>query len=334
VGIVFERARRRAGPRTSYFQLGNAPFWAIHLTALGGAILYGVSLAGVALALGAYFARMVLVTAGYHRYFSHRAFRTSRAFQFVLAVLAQSSAQKGVLWWASHHRRHHRTSDTPQDVHSPRQHGFWYAHLGWILSDEWTATDLTLVSDLARFPELRLLNHKGVQLLPAVALAAAFALIGGAHALVWGFFVSTVLLWHGSFSINSLAHLFGRRRYATGDDSRNNWLLAIATTGEGWHNNHHHYQSSANQGFFWWELDVTYYVLRLLQLTGLVWDLRRPPREVRTGGSRSMRPAFPPAPPRWSPTAGSAREDDAGHAANVRTPARRPTRPPRPGENP
>jgi stearoyl-CoA desaturase (Delta-9 desaturase) len=275
-----DRSRRRATPRTSYFQLGNAPFWAVHLTAVVGVAACGVSLGGIALALGAYFARMFLVTAGYHRYFSHRAFKTSRPFQFILALLAQSSAQKGVLWWASHHRRHHKYSDTANDVHSPAQRGFWYSHLGWILSDEWTATDLRLVPDLARYPELRLLNRKGVQLLPAVALALAFALIGGFHALVWGFFVSTVLLWHGSFSINSLAHLFGRRRYATSDDSRNNWLLAIATTGEGWHNNHHHYQSAANQGFFWWEIDVTYYLLALLERIGLVWDLRRPPPDV------------------------------------------------------
>jgi stearoyl-CoA desaturase (Delta-9 desaturase) len=268
---------------SNYFQRGNAPFWAVHLAALGGVVTCGLSLGGVALALVAYFVRMALVTAGYHRYFSHRAFKTSRAFQLVLAVLAQSSAQKGVLWWASHHRRHHKTSDTDADVHSPTQHGFWYSHLGWILSSEWTATDLRLVPDLAKYPELHVLNHKGIQLLPAVALAVAFALIGGVEALVWGFFVSTVLLWHGSFAINSLAHLFGSRRYATSDNSRNNWLLAIATTGEGWHNNHHHYQSSANQGFFWWEIDVTYYLLRFLELIGLVWDLRRPPPDVVRG---------------------------------------------------
>ena len=282
------RDRRRhfrivANPRTNYLQLGNMPFWAVHAAALGGVITCGVSLGGIALALAAYFARMALVTAGYHRYFSHRAFKTSRAFQFVLAVLAQSSAQKGVLWWASHHRRHHKTSDTAADVHSPAQRGFWYSHLGWILSSEWTATDLGLVPDLAKYPELHVLNRKGIQLLPAVALAVACALIGGAQALVWGFLVSTVLLWHGSFAINSLAHLFGSRRYATSDDSRNNWLLAIATTGEGWHNNHHHYQSSANQGFLWWEIDVTYYLLRFLQLIGLVWDLRRPPPDVVAG---------------------------------------------------
>src|SRR5581483_9834583 len=225
------------------------------VAAVAGVIAVGWSWSGLALAVGAYFVRMFIVTAAYHRYFSHRAFKTSRPFQLVLALAAQSAAQKGVLWWAAHHRWHHKHSDTPRDVHSARQRGFWYAHVGWILGAEWDETDLSAVPDLAKFPELRFLNRKSVQLLPAVALGAACFLAGGLPGLVWGFLVSTVMLWHGSFSINSLSHLFGGRRYATSDDSRNNLALALITTGEGWHNNHHHYQSSANQGFFWWEID-------------------------------------------------------------------------------
>ncbi len=255
-------------------------FWGVHVAALAGVVLLGWSWSGVALALASYFVRMVVVTAGYHRYFAHRAFKTSRLFQFVLAVGAQSAAQRGVLWWASHHRWHHKYSDTPKDVHSARQRGFFHSHVGWVISPEWDKTDTTLVADLLKFPELRLLDRPGVHMLPTTLLALAFLLIGGAHALVWGYLVSTVLLWHGSFAINSLAHLWGTRRYATDDDSRNNWLLALLTTGEGWHNNHHHYQSSANQGFRWWEIDLTYYVLRGLAALGLVWDLRRPPREA------------------------------------------------------
>jgi stearoyl-CoA desaturase (delta-9 desaturase) len=240
---------------------------------------------GVLLAIASYFVRMVLVTAAYHRYFSHRAFKTSRAFQFLLALGAQSSAQKGVLWWASHHRHHHKYSDTPKDIHSVRRSGFWHSHIGWILGSEWNDTNHEVISDLTKFRELRFLNHRAVNLLPAVALAAACWWLGGATGLVWGFLVSTVMLWHGSFSINSLSHMFGKRRYETTDDSRNNWALAILTTGEGWHNNHHHYQSSANQGFRWWEIDVTFYVLRALELFGFVWDLRRPPRAVITGAA-------------------------------------------------
>jgi stearoyl-CoA desaturase (delta-9 desaturase) len=268
---------------TSYFRVTTVLFWLVHLAALAGVIYCGWSWRGAALAVGMYFARMFVVTAAYHRYFSHRAFKTSRVFQFILAVGAQSAAQKGVLWWAGHHRWHHKHSDTPLDVHSARQRGFWFSHLGWILSPTWNDTDVTMVADLAKYPELRFLNRTSVQLLPAFGLGLAFLLLGGMHGLVWGFMVSTVLVWHGSFSINSLSHLFGRRRYATTDDSRNSWALAILTTGEGWHNNHHHYQSSANQGFRWWEIDLTYYLLRLMQAVGLVWDLRRPPREVLAG---------------------------------------------------
>jgi stearoyl-CoA desaturase (delta-9 desaturase) len=265
---------------TSYVRATTVLFWSVHVAALAGVLHLGLSWGGVALAVGSYFVRMFVVTAAYHRYFSHRAFKTSRVFQFILAFGAQTAAQKGVIWWASHHRWHHKHSDTGQDVHSAKLRGFWYSHLGWIMRPDWNATDDGMVSDLSRYPELRFLNHTAIQMLPTVVLAMAFLLLGGLHALVWGYFVSTVLLWHGSFSINSLSHLFGKKRYATGDESRNNWFLALLTTGEGWHNNHHRYQSSANQGFRWWEIDVTFYLLRLMAAVGLVWDLRRPPREI------------------------------------------------------
>jgi stearoyl-CoA desaturase (delta-9 desaturase) len=266
-----------------YLKANPILFLVVHLTVLGGVLLTGWSWEGFALAVAVYYVRMVVVTAGYHRYFSHRSFSTSRVFQFLLAVGAQSAAQKGVLWWASHHRWHHKYSDTERDVHSPRMRGFWYAHIGWIFSDAWNATDTRLIPDLCKYPELRWLDKDGYQLLPAFALGLALLLLGGTFGLLWGFMVSTVLLWHGSFAINSFAHLFGKRRYVTTDDSRNNWLLAILTTGEGWHNNHHHYPSSSRQGFFWWEIDLTYYVLRLLALLGLVWDLRHAPDAVLAG---------------------------------------------------
>jgi stearoyl-CoA desaturase (delta-9 desaturase) len=267
-------------PWTAYLRSTSVAFWGVHIAAIVGVISLGLSWRGVTLALASYFIRMFVVTAAYHRYFSHRAFKTSRWFQFVLALGAQSAAQKGVIWWASHHRHHHKHSDSPKDVHSPVQTGFWHSHVGWVIRPDWVGTDETGVSDLSRFPELRFLNRPEMAMMPTIALALAFLLIGGVHCLVWGYFVSTVLLWHGSFSINSLSHVFGDKRYDTGDDSRNNWALAILTTGEGWHNNHHHYQSSARQGFRWWEVDLTYYVLRLFAVVGLVWDLREPPRNV------------------------------------------------------
>ena len=259
----------------------SLPFFAIHVAAIVGACLVGWHWWYPVAAIVAYFARMTFVTIGYHRYFSHRSFKTSRAFQFVLAFLAQSSAQKGALWWAAHHRDHHKYSDQPLDIHSPRQKGLWMAHVGWILCHKYDETKYDRIKDFAQYPELRWLNK--YHLVPAVALAVAMALIGGAPLLVWGFFVSTVLLWHGTFTINSLSHVFGSTRYPSNDDSKNNWLLALITGGEGWHNNHHYYQSTANQGFFWWEVDTSYYALRAMSAVGLVWDLRTPPKHIRDG---------------------------------------------------
>ena len=261
-----------------YFHPGSWPFWGIHLVAIAGVVLSGFSWSGLGLALAFYFGRMVWVSIVYHRYFSHRTFKTSRWFQAVLAFGAQTALQRGVLWWAAHHRHHHKHSDQPEDVHSPRQDGFWFSHLGWSTSRESERFDGSSVKDLAKYPELRWLNkHKHT---PGVILAVVLFLIGGAHALVWGFFVSTVILWHGTFTINSLSHVIGSRRYATNDDSKNNWLLALITLGEGWHNNHHHYMTSCRQGFRWYEVDLSYYGLRVLAAVGLIWDLREPPAHV------------------------------------------------------
>jgi stearoyl-CoA desaturase (delta-9 desaturase) len=235
----------------------------------------------VALGVGSYLLRMWAITAGYHRYFSHRTFKTSRVFQFLLALLGTSAMQNGPIWWASWHRSHHRHADTPTDAHSPVQHGFWQAHMGWILSGKFDHPDLSNVRDLTRFPELRFLDrHKW---LPLIAYAVACYAIAGWAGVVWGFVLSSVVVLHATALINSLAHVWGSRRYATADGSRNNGLLALLTLGEGWHNNHHHAMSSTRQGFFWWEIDVTYYVLRGLAWVGLVWDLREPSRKMLAG---------------------------------------------------
>jgi stearoyl-CoA desaturase (delta-9 desaturase) len=218
------------------------------------------------------------VTAGYHRYFAHRSFHTSRLFQFVLAFGAQTSAQKGALWWAAHHRRHHRYADTERDLHSP-QRGFWWSHVGWILCDRYGPTDFDAIPDFARYPELRYLNRH--DWIPPWALGAACFVIGGWSGLIIGFFCSTVLLWHTTFSINSLAHVIGRRRYDTNDTSGNSFALAAMTGGEGWHNNHHRFPTAARQGFRWWEIDTTYYILRALSWARIVRDLRQPPASVR-----------------------------------------------------
>jgi stearoyl-CoA desaturase (Delta-9 desaturase) len=293
--------------RPRYRATENFPFWGVHIVALAGIIYYGWSWAGLGLAVILYFTRMFFVTAVYHRYFSHRTFKTSRFFQFVLAFLAQTSLQKGVLWWAGHHRRHHKYSDLPEDVHSVKQRGFWWAHVGWILSDQHNVTEWDRVRDFATYPELRLINTPLVNLLPGILLSVILFLVGGAHALLWGFFVSTVLLWHGTFTINSLTHVFGSTRYASNDESKNNWFLAIITMGEGWHNNHHRYQSSCNQGFYWWEYDVTYWLLRGMQALRLISEVRVAPQEILDEGRRPLAAATeatvvpPPVPPAVDP---------------------------------
>jgi stearoyl-CoA desaturase (delta-9 desaturase) len=253
------------------------PFVVMHFACLL-AIWTGITWQAVAICAGLCWVRIFAIGAGYHRYFSHRAYSTSRSFQFVLAVLSQSTAQKSVLWWAAMHRHHHLYSDTEQDVHSPRHRGFVYSHFGWIFSRVNDTADLVKVDDLARYPELMWLHR--YELVPAVVLAVLCLLVGGWPGLVVGFFWSTVLVYHATFCINSLAHVRGRKRYVTGDDSRNNWLLAFFTMGEGWHNNHHAYQTSARQGFRWWEIDSTFYILKALSRLRLVWDLKTPPLSV------------------------------------------------------
>jgi stearoyl-CoA desaturase (delta-9 desaturase) len=255
----------------------TVPFILVHLACFA-AIWTGVTWKAVALGVALYWLRMFGITAGYHRYFSHRSYATSRGFQLVLTCLAQSSAQKSVLWWAAKHRHHHLFSDTEHDVHSPRHTGFFFAHLGWIFVRKHEQVDLVKVGDFTKYPELMWL-HKH-ELLPAAVLAVVAFLIAGWPGLVVGFFWSTVAVYHATFCINSLAHVHGSKRYVTGDDSRNNWLLAFFTMGEGWHNNHHAYQASVRQGFRWWEIDPTFYIIKALSWIGVVWDLKTPPEAV------------------------------------------------------
>lgn len=263
------------------------PFIALHLACLA-AFAVGVSATALWIAAVLYLVRMFAITGFYHRYFSHRAFRTSRPVQFLFALIGATATQRGPLWWASHHRHHHRHADDEQDAHSPHRHGFVWAHAVWFLSRRNFATREDLIGDFTRFPELRFLDRFDV-IAPAGLAISLYALgewlahaypglaTNGPQLLVWGFCISTVVLYHATFTVNSLAHTIGSRRYATADRSRNNWLLAILTLGEGWHNNHHHYPGAARQGFFWWEIDLTYYGLRVLAVLGLIKDLRPVP---------------------------------------------------------
>jgi stearoyl-CoA desaturase (delta-9 desaturase) len=261
--------------------IGNGVFLGFHVATAIMIGIAGVSWPAVALCAAMYALLMFGITAGYHRYFSHRSYRTGRAFQFVLALLGTLSLQKGVLWWAAHHRRHHRESDGPDDIHSPVRRGFWWSHVGWIMAADYMETDWDGIKDMARYPELRWLNEHYI--LPFVGLCCLVFFPLGFQYLVWGCFVSTIFLWHATFCINSLAHVLGRRVYATTDTSKNNLLLALATHGEGWHNNHHFYAASARQGFRWWQVDVSYYVLCALELVGIVWDVKRPSPAVVDG---------------------------------------------------
>ena len=253
------------------------PFVLVHLACFA-AFWTGVTVEAVVMCAVLYWLRIFSIGAGYHRYFSHRAYRTSRAFQFLIAFISQTSAQKSVLWWAAKHRHHHLFSDTEVDIHSPRHKGFIYSHFGWIFARIHDQADLTKVADFARYPELMWL-HK-YELVPPLLLALVSFAVGGWPGLVIGFFLSTVLVYHATFCINSLAHVYGSTRYVTADDSRNSLLLALFTMGEGWHNNHHAYQSSVRQGFRWWEIDPTFYILKALSFLGVVWDLKTPPAEV------------------------------------------------------
>jgi stearoyl-CoA desaturase (delta-9 desaturase) len=251
----------------------------------------GVSLVAVVICLALYVVRMFAITAGFHRLLAHRTYRTSRLFQFLMAFIGTASYQKGPLWWSAHHRRHHLVADTAHDFHSPLTRRFWRAHFGWFLSRDSQKTEWKLIANLSKYPELRFLNR--FYSLPPIMLALSAFVLGAAlerwapglgtsswQMLVWAFFISTVVLYHGTFTVNSLAHIFGKRRFATNDNSRNNLFVALITLGEGWHNNHHYYSSSERQGFYWWEIDVSHYTLRVFSWLGIVWDLNTPPADL------------------------------------------------------
>jgi stearoyl-CoA desaturase (delta-9 desaturase) len=262
------------------------PFIILHLGCLG-VIWVGTSAFAVGLAIGLYFFRMFAITGFLHRYFSHKTYSTSRWFQFVMALWSATSVQRGALWWAYTHRHHHKHSDEEEDKHSPVVDGFWWSHIGWITSKKNFPTDYSKITDLAKYPELVFLNRFDT-LVPIIFAGSLYGLgaylgthgieTSGPQLLVWGFFISTTVLFHGTSCINSLAHVWGTKRFKTTDDeSRNSFILTLITLGEGWHNNHHRYQATTKQGFYWWEFDPTYYLLKILSWTGLIWGLKGVP---------------------------------------------------------
>lgn len=278
-----ELATRTPAPNEKTNLVASIPYFAMHALAVATVFVFPPTVELVALAVGLYFLRMFGITAGYHRYFAHRGFKTGRVFQFVLAWLGTMSSQKGVLWWSGLHRHHHKFSDMEEDIHSPKR-GFWWSHHSWILCPKYDETPASQLKEFSKYPELVFLNRYWA--IGPTVLGVVLFLAGGLPYLAWGLAVSTVVLWHGTFTINSLAHVWGSRRYETTDTSRNNFWLALLTMGEGWHNNHHHYQSTARNGFFWWEVDVSYYILVFLSWFGVVWDLRQPPAWMLEGRDR------------------------------------------------
>jgi len=288
--------------RPDKFELRRClPFLFLHLGCIG-VLWVGWSWTSVLVAVLLYVVRMFAITGFYHRYFSHRTFRTTRLLQFLFAAVGNCAVQRGALWWAAVHRHHHKHSDQEGDIHSPGMRGFWWSHIGWMTSSRNFPTDYSSVRDLAKYPELVFLNRFdlavpalfGASLYAAGAMLHAWApslQVTGWQLFVWGFFVSTSVLLHGTLFINSLAHVIGKRRFETTDDSRNSLILALITLGEGWHNNHHRFMAAARQGFYWWEIDMTYYGLKLLSWCGLIWGLRPVPRIIYDE-ARSSRLAF------------------------------------------
>ncbi len=295
-------------PRDRHVDWGaSIPFLFMHVSLIA-VFWVGFSWVAAALAVLFYVVRMFAITGFYHRYFAHKTFKTSRWFQLVMAVAGASAVQKGPIWWASHHRHHHAHSDDEHDVHSPAQLGFWWSHMGWVMTTESNDPPARLVKDLRRYPELTFIDKYhmivpvlfGAFVLGLGVLIERFLPSWGSTAgqvFVWGFLVSTIVLYHGTYTINSLSHQFGRQRFETGDDSRNNFWLALLTLGEGWHNNHHYYPGSARQGFYWWEIDIAYYGLKLLSWCGLIRELNPVPARVKALGLSGGRAHVEDPPP-------------------------------------
>jgi stearoyl-CoA desaturase (delta-9 desaturase) len=255
-------------------------FWVVQVSAL---LVFVVPFSAGYIGLWAvsHFLRAVGLTLTFHRYFAHRAFQMNRVARFVWAFIGTAAMQKGPLWWAGHHVNHHRFADREGDPHSPMISGVYYAHVGWFLNDarhDVIEASNPVIRDFSKAPEILWLDR--LFFVPPILLALVMYLAGGMPWLVWGFCLPTVTLAHATFAINTVNHLFGSRRFDTIDESRNNVVTALFAVGEGWHNNHHRYQRAARNGFYWWEFDPTWYVIRLMEMVGLAWDVQPVPARI------------------------------------------------------
>jgi stearoyl-CoA desaturase (delta-9 desaturase) len=236
------------------------------------------------------------ITVGYHRLLTHRSFKTSAPMRGLFAALGSAAIEGPVIEWVANHRKHHRFSDQPGDPHSPHlDHGggwrgalagLFHAHVGWIFADQELASEERYAKDLLADPVVRFVDRTfvlwvflGLAVPFALGYALTGSLVGGLTGLLWGGAVRIFLLHHSTFSINSLCHFFGHRRFATGDESRNLLWLSLPTFGEAWHNNHHAFPTSARHGLRWWQLDPSAWLIAALERTGLIWDVVRIPPE-------------------------------------------------------
>jgi len=259
-------------------------------------LLWGVAFDWIHLAIMAfmYVITAIGITVGYHRYFTHRSFRTNRAVEAVLAALGSMAMEGPVLTWAAVHRSHHQHSDHDDDPHSPHGHGatwwgmlrgMWHAHMGWMLSGTRRGLDRYVV-DLQADPLVRWMSRRwwlwvfvGLALPAALGGLLTQSWLGVLLGFIWGGPVRVFLVHHVTWSINSVCHIWGTRPFRSRDESRNNVVFGVLALGEGWHNNHHAFPTSARHGLRWWQLDVSYLVIRGLALVGLAHDIRTPSPE-------------------------------------------------------
>jgi stearoyl-CoA desaturase (delta-9 desaturase) len=232
------------------------------------------------------------ITVGFHRLLTHRAFQTYRPLRYAFAVLGSLALQGPVLDWVSDHRKHHTFTDEEGDPHSPHVgqgagvvgvvRGLWHAHVGWLFETNGQAEKRRYAPDLLDDPGMRAISRR-FPLIALATLALPFALgfawsgtlRGGLSALLWGGFVRIFLVHHITWSVNSICHFFGNRRFETDDKSTNVFWLALPTLGEAWHHNHHAFPRSARHGLRWWELDPSGWLIGLLERVGLAWDVVR-----------------------------------------------------------
>jgi sn-1 stearoyl-lipid 9-desaturase len=233
---------------------------------------------------------------GYHRLLTHRGFRCPKWLEYGLAVCGTLALEGGPIFWVGIHRIHHQLTDREGDPHSPRD-GKWWSHMGWILRGESlhgeTEPLARYVPDLRRDPFYLWLSR--YHWITQVAVGLGVWYLFGWNVVLWAVFLRTVVGLHCTWLVNSATHMWGSQRWATGDDSTNNFLIALLTFGEGWHNNHHAHPNSARHGLRWWEIDTNWYVISALRAAGLARDIKLPRAHSRIQEIRAAKPN-PPAP--------------------------------------